>query len=297
MRHKVRGSSAIAVTAAVIASLLASGGCSPAKYSVRYVMVPVLDNARDAAFASNDIQTFRDGAPANLFLLEGFIRTDPKVREMRLTAAQLYFSYAFAFIEEPDPEYASLLYRKGLDHGYAALALNKKLPRSPDAPFREFEAALPELREKDVPAAVWTAVNWAQYISLHLDSTSILADIPKVTALLDQAALLDPEYFEGLPYVMIGALHSFKPPIMGGDPEASAASFEKAFAVSGGSFLLSRYLYARYYAYRIQDSELFEETLSGVMTAEMSSDDPYLLLNMIAQEKSHTLLDEVDELF
>jgi len=199
--------------------------------------------------------------------------------------------------EETDPDYASLLYQRGLNHAYAALKLNKKIPSDLQVPYDTFEAALPELREEDVPAAVWTAINWAQYISLHLDSTEILRDIPKVTALLERAVELDPVYFEGMPYVTIGSLHAFKPPIMGGDPEAAAASFEKAFAISGDSFLLSKYFYARFYAYRIQDVELFRQTLEGVIAGSLPAADPYQLLNLIAKEKSSNLLEETDELF
>ena len=283
--------------ASLAAVLLVSVGCSPSKSAVGSVMVPVLENARDAAFESNDIKTFRDASPANLFLLEGLIRTDPDETELRVNASMLYFAYAFAFNEETDPSYASLLYHSGMTHGYAALAKNKHIPRTPDVPFEEFEAALPELRKKDVPAAVWTSVNWAQFIGLHLDSTAVLRDIPKVTSLLERVVELDPEYFEGIPYVMLGTLHSFKPPIMGGDPKASAENFEKAFAISGGSFLLSKYFYARFYTYRIQDAELFEKTLSGVIGADTPPEYPYRLLNAIAKQKSQSLLGEIDELF
>jgi len=96
---------------------------------------------------------------------------------------------------------------------------------------------------------------------------------------------------------MIGSLYSFKPPIMGGDPEASRENFEKAFAISGESFLLSRYFYARYYAYRVMDDGLFAETLGGVIAAKITPDDPYKLLNIIAKERSSILLGEIDELF
>jgi hypothetical protein len=171
------------------------------------------------------------------------------------------------------------------------------MPPEPGVSFDDFETALPGLRKKDVPAAVWTSVNWAQFIGLHLDSTAVLRDIPKVTGLLDRVAELDPEYFEGLPYIMLGTLHAFKPPIMGGDPEASQSNFEKAFAISGETFLLSRYFYARFYTYRIMDDELFEETLDGVITAALPEYDPYRLLNMIAKERARVLLGEIDELF
>lgn len=276
--------------------LLLCTGCSTTKLAVG-AMVPVLDNARDAALASDDVKTFRDGAAANLFLLEGLIATEPSKTPLRLDAAQMYFSYAFAFIEDDDPGYASILYRKGFEHGRQAVLANKRVVRDWEVPFDEFDASLVNLRAKDVPAAVWTAANWSQFISLHLDSTAVLRDIPKVTRLLERAAELDGDYFAGLVHVMIGSLHSFRPPMMGGDPEKSLESFQRAFAVGGDSFLMSRYFFARYYCYRIQDAEEFRRTLEGVLDADVVEGDPYRLLNLIAKDRSRVLLGEIDDLF
>jgi hypothetical protein len=272
-------------------------GCSTLKFSVGHVMVPLLANSREAAYLSDDIRTFGDAAPSNLFLLEGMIQTDPKNEELRINTAMLYFFYGFAYMEEADPDYASLLYSKGLTHAWAALAAKSDLPIDRGISFREFEELVPSIGKDQVPAAVWAAICWSQYISLHLDQTSVMRDIPKVQALLDRAIELDGAYFEGMPYVLQGTLHAFKPKIMGGDTDASAASFEKAFAISGNSFLLSRFFYARYYTYRMMDVDLFTETLDAVVNAEPIQDDPYRLLNMIAAEKSLKLLEEADDLF
>ena len=285
------------VAGAVGLVALSLSGCSTAKFSVGHVMVPVLDNARDAAMASDDLRTFQDGAAANLFLLEGLIRTDPENDNLRLTASMLYFSYAFSTHEESDPQYASQLYLKGVAHGRAMLAKNKKLPTNWDAPLEQFEKAMPSLRKKDVPAAVWTAANWAQFISLHLDSTAVLRDIPKVTALLERCTELDGAYFNGLPYVMVGSLHAFRPPMFGGSPEKSLENFNKAFAVAGKSFLLPRYFFAKFYLYRIQDGDQFRQVLGAVSAAPEAADDPYRLLNLIARKKSASLLGEADDLF
>jgi len=282
---------------ALCVAALVSAGCSTAKFSVGHVMVPVLDNARDAAMASDDLRTFQDGAAANLFLLEGLIRTDPDNGNLRLNAAMLYFSYAFSTHEESDPQYASQLYLKGVAHGRALLAHNKQLPANWDIPLEQFEKAMPALRKKDVPAATWTAANWAQFISLHLDSTAVLRDIPKVTALLVRCTELDGNYFHGLPYVMVGSLHAFRPPMFGGSPAKSLESFNKAFAVAGNSFLLPRYFFAKFYLYRIQDGDQFKKVLGDVAAAPEPPDDPYRLLNLIARKKSATLLGEADELF
>ncbi len=277
--------------------LSAVAGCSPMQYSVRHVMVPLLDNSRAAAYLSNDTRTFGDAAPSNLFLLEGMVHTDPGNEDLRLNTAMLYFFYGFAYIEEEDPDYASLLYDKGLNHAWTALAAECDLPADRDIPFSEFETLVESIQLEQVPAAVWTAICWTQYISLHLDSTAVMRDIPKVQALLDRATALDGDYFEGMPYVIQGSLHAFKPKIMGGDTEASAASFAKAFAISGNSFQLSRFFYAHYYTYRMMDVDLFTQTLEGIINAEPIEDDPYRLLNMIAVEKSLKLLEEADDIF
>jgi len=272
-------------------------GCSPMTYSVRHVMVPLLDNSRQAAYLSDDIRTFGDAAPSNIFLLEGMVQTDPENEDLRLNTAMLYFFYGFAYMEEEDPEYASLLYSKGLNHAWAALAAECDLPADRDIPFSEFEALVPSIEPDQVPATVWAAICWSQFISLNLHETSVMHDIPKVQALLSRAIALDGDYFEGMPYVMQGALHAFKPKIMGGDTDASAASFEQAFAITGNSFLLSQFFYARYYTYRMMDVDLFTATLESIINAEPITDDPYRLLNMIAAEKSLKLLEEADDLF
>ncbi len=277
--------------------LSALAGCSPMKYSVSHVMVPLLENSREAAYLSDDTRTFGDAAPSNLFLLEGMIQTDPENEDLRLNTAMLYFFYGFAYMEEEDPDYASLLYEKGLNHAWVALVAECDLSEDRGIPFSEFETLVSSIGPDQVPAAVWTAICWSQYISLHLDKTSVMRDIPKVQALLDRAIELDGSYFEGMPFVMQGSLHAFKPKIMGGDTEASATSFERAFAISGNSFLLSRFFYARYYTYRMMDLELFTETLEGIINAEPIENDPYRLLNMIAAQKSLQLLEEADDLF
>jgi hypothetical protein len=271
-------------------------GCSTSRLAAG-AMVPVLENARDAALGSNDYKTFEAAAPSNIFLLEGLIRTDPKNPRLRLAASMLYFSYAFAFVEEQDEVYASLLYLKGLSHGQAALSRNNKTRKMWDKPVDTFNEMTQYFRKKDTPAIVWTAANWSQFISLHLDSIDVLVDIPRVTALLERAAELDGGYFEGLPHIILGSLHAFRPPLMGGSPEKSKENFERANDLSGGKFLLSDYFYAKFYCYRVQDSDEFENALNGILSKPTSILPRYRLLNEIAKQKATRLLGEEDELF
>ena len=279
-----------------VAAMLCCVGCSMSKFAVG-AMVPILDNSKTAALASSDIRTFSSATPSNLFLLEGLAETDPKNRDIREATSMLYFSYAFTFDAPEDEDYTSLLYLRGLEHGKAVLFQNRDFKEVWDKPFDEFAAGTRELRDKDLPALVWTVANWSQFIGLHLDSTEVLVDIPRVQVLLERAIELDGSYFEGLPYMIMGSLLAFRPPMLGGDPEGSKANFDKAIAVSEGKFLLAYYFYARFYCYRIQDADMFESTLMSVIEKPDDILPEYRLLNAIAAQKSANLLGKTDELF
>ena len=283
-------------SALIVTLMLGSIGCSRSRLAVG-AMVPILDNSKTVALASNDLRTFTAATPSNLFLLEGFIATDPKNRDLRESASMLYFSYGFTFDDPSDRGYASLLYLKGLAHGSAVLLRNKKVAAVWDKPYDEFKTGMSEITGEDLPALVWTVANWSQFISLHLDSTQVLVDIPKVQALLGRAIELDGSYFEGLPFMIMGSLLAFRPPAMGGDPEGSKKNFERAIAVSNGKFLLAKYFFAKYYCYRIQDADLFEQTLTEVIEQPDDVLPEYRLLNALAIKKSARLIEETDELF
>jgi hypothetical protein len=209
----------------------------------------------------------------------------------------LYFSYGFAKIEENDAAYASFLYMKGLEHASHILKKDREVREGWDGQLDEFTSAVSTLGENEVPAIVWAAANWAQFISLHLDSTAVLPDIPRVTALLEQACKLDDSYFMGLPRIILGILYSFRPPLLGGDPVASLENFNTARAISKEQFFLCHYFFAKHYCYRVQDAGKFEETLRFVLDNPASGAPEYRLLNEIAKQKAKQLLKEKDDLF
>lgn len=289
------GRAVMVATAGLVVALSASS-CSRSKLAVG-AMVPILENTKIAAFSSSDVRTFNAAAPSNLLLLEGLIRTEPTNERLRMSASMLYFSYAFTFDDPADAGYASMLYVKGLDHAKSALLRNEKIRSAWDRPYADFVEGAKSLTAKDLEATVWTVANWSQLIALHLDSTQVLTQIPRLVTLLERAIEIDGTYFEGLPLMLMGSLHAFRPPMMGGNPEASRKSFESAFAVSDRKFLLASYLYAKFYCYRIQDAEEFDKTLRFVIEQPDSIMPEFRLMNAMAKQKAAVLLKEKDELF
>lgn len=281
--------------ALVLAIVLVATGCSTTKIAVN-AFEPILENTKTASLASDDLRTFTAATPSNITLLEGLIETQPHKESFRIDVSMLYFAYAFT--QGPsDEQYASLLYRKGFEHARTVLLKNQEFAAVWDAPFTEFEQGVSRIRSRDLEALVWTVANWSQFISLHLDSTEVLLAIPRVTALLERAVELDGSFFGSLPHIILGSLHAFRPPMLGGDPEASKANFETAIAQTDGRFLLAKYFFARFYCHRVLDDELFETTLRDVINQPDDLWPEYRLLNVLAIEKSRQLIKEKDDLF
>lgn len=281
------------------ASLLPAGflgGCSTSRLASR-AMIPIIENTRDFALSYPDVETFLAATPSNLFLIEGMIESDRGNDKLRITASMLYFSYGFTKIEDRDPGYASFLYLKGLEHASAVLKKDAAVREGWNGRLDEFESICGRIEAGDVEALTWAAANWAQFISLHLDSTAVLPDIPRVTALLERSRELDEAYFMGLSHITLGILHAFRPPMLGGDPARSLENFTRAFELSQNNFFLCHYFYAKYYCYRTQDAAAFEDTLTAIIGRSAAAAPRYRLLNEIARQKARHLLEEKDELF
>jgi hypothetical protein len=270
--------------------------CSTSRLAVG-AMIPILENTKTAALASNDLRTFKAATPSSILLLEGLAATEPGNDDLRINLAMMYFAYAFTLDEADDEAYASSLYIKGFEHGKLALFDNDDIEAAWDGPFDAFVAAAGRVERRDLEALVWTVANWSQFISLHLDSTEVLIQIPRVTGLLERAIELDGSFFGGLPHIILASLHAFRPPMLGGNPEASKENFDAAISLTEGRFLLAQYFLARFYCHRIQDPDMFEEALKSVMGQSVNIWPQYRLLNALAIEKSARLLEEKDDLF
>jgi hypothetical protein len=282
-----------------LALLLAAGtlgGCSTTRLATR-AMIPIIEHTRDFALAYPDVETFVAATPANLFLIEGMIASDPGNEELRLTASMLYFSYGFTAAEDRDPGYASYLYLQGLEHAAHILKDDKRVRERWGGTLQDFESILDRFDSGQTEAMVWAAANWAQFISLHLDSTAVLPDIPRVAALLERTCEIDGTYFMGLPHIILGILHAFRPPMLGGDPEKSLEHFTRAFEISDSRFYLCHFFYAKYYCHRTQEAEAFEQALAYVLDHPAAAAPGYRLLNQIAKDKALTLMEEKDDLF
>lgn len=274
---------------------LLGAGCGLVRRQAVGTFVPIIEQSVVSVYRDQDLATIEKGVPANLVLIRGLCESDPGNQRLWTLAAQLYFSYAMAFVEDQDPEAAKLPYQQGLSMGQTALARRGWF--HPEKDLASFEKGLRKAGKDDVPLLFWTLANWVSWINLDMNDPAALAQLPYAEAALRRVLELDPGFFFGMPHVMLGTLLASKPVIAGGKPEAARGEFEQAFEISKGKLLIYKVFYAQSYCRATLDEVGFETALNEVLTAPADLEPDYRLLNEVAKRKAARLMERKDDWF
>lgn len=253
------------------------------------------DSISSAMFNQNDPEIVRDGAPAYLMMLDGFVEDSPEDVEMLGAAAELYAAYGVVFVD--DPERARKLTTRGMVYGQRALCASESgVCGSWDLPYEEFVQALGLLGANDVPALYAFSLSWVAQIQAHSDDWAALAYLPQIKTSFLHLQSLDPQYRAGNVEHYLAVLNTIRPPALGGNFDAGRAHFERAIELTGGRDLSIKLDFARYYARTLYDRELHDRLLNEVLEADPEQRD-FVLTNTLAQTEARKLLDSADEYF
>lgn len=280
----------------LLAFIFCVSNCSVQKLAVRSIS-GILDNSMAALYEESDLKLAEQAVASDLKLLEGLIKSDPNNEKFLLLACQGFASYALGFVEDQEPDRAQLLYLRGRDYGLKILNKNHSFQKALTGDLDQLELALNKFDKNDVPALFWTANNWANWINFNLTDTDALADLPKVQLMMQRVLKLDESYFYGGAHLFFATIYASRPKILGGDIEKSKQHFDRCFAYCQEKFLLPYVYYARYYATRAFDEELFSRTLSKVIETSDDILPAQRLPNAIAKQKAKRLLLQAEEFF
>ncbi|MFZ1083110.1 MAG: TRAP transporter TatT component family protein [Candidatus Kryptoniota bacterium] len=257
----------------------------------------IIDGGFQAMNRETDLQIAAQAIPSDLKLLDGLILKAPDNEDLLLLGAQGYTSYALGFVEDSSKTRASLFYLRARDYGLRILFKNDDFKKSFDGDVADFKKALDEFGKDDVPAIFWVANAWASYINMNLDNVEVLADLPKVEAMMDFVLKYDDSYFYGGAHLFFGTIQASLPAMFGGDTASARVHFDKAIQISNGKFLMISYFYAKTYAVMTQNKELFEATLHKVIDAPENLLPEQNLANEIAKSKAEELLKHESDFF
>lgn len=281
---------------AFLSFLALTTGCNSTKFMVDS-MDPLMEKMNAAVNKHTDVEMVKDAMPAALIQLDGMIEASPDNKKLLVRTAEGYNGYSFVFVEGKDNKRAMKLYYRSFQYALRALKQKKKFAEAFDGPIGEFEASLDVFGKKDVPALFWTASSWLSWAGLNVDDPEIFLALPKIKVMLKRCIELDETYKYGIAHTVLGVLYATRPVAHGGKPEKAKAEFDRAFELSQRKMLVFQLMYAQYYAYQIQDRELFVTTLNEVIDAPDDLFPEMGFINAAAREKAEKLLNDVDTIF
>jgi hypothetical protein len=267
---------------------------------------PTYDSESDPVLAEQ-------AAAGNLKMMEGLLEVTPDDAELLLLTSRSFTSYAFGFIEEEveiaDEQYdfetkAALVkravgfYERGREYGMRWIAQKRSdFSGAVDRDLDSLAAALQEFTREDVPGLFWTAYAWGSIINLQQSEPARLAELSKVEVMMERIRELDETFFFGGAHLFYGTFYGSRPEMLGGDPARSKKHLERAIEITGGRYLMAKYLLAKFYAVQTQDRELFETTLREIIDAPSDLFPEQRLANELAKRRARRMLERVDDLF
>ena len=267
-------------------------GCASMLYDATSNMATSLSHAM---LNHDDLDTIKGAAPAYLLMADGLIRDYPDKVTLLTAAAQMYSAYSGVFVNEP--ERGKRLTNRALDYAMRAACLQRTTTCDwRKQRFDVFKDSLVELEKADVPVFFTVGSTWAGWIQAHREDWNAIAELPRVTAIMQRIIELDETYQQGAAHLYLGVAYTLLPAAMGGKPEVGRKHFEEAIRLSNGQNLNVKVLYARQYARLVFNRELYERLLNEVIAADPVVYD-LTLMNILAQQQAKQLLAEADDYF
>jgi hypothetical protein len=275
---------------------LLSSSCSLEKFIIRQT-VTLLDYGVIALYEETDLVLAEQALGSDIKLLEGMIKGDPENRHLLILTAQALAGYTLGFVEDESADRAKVLYLRSRNYAGRILKENDFVFNVEDIKLDQFKKSVALIGKEDLDALFWFAFSWAGWINLSLDNPQAFIDLPKVEILMQRVLELDESYYHGSALLFFGGIWGNKPRMFGGDPEKAKEYFDKNLEITNGNFLLTYVYYAKYYAAKTLDEELFVNFLQKVKDTPEDVLPGEQLLNAIAKKKAKLLLSKRNDIF
>ncbi len=286
--------------------LAASGaGCSVERIATNRIADTLATSGTTYA-GDDDPELVGAALPFSLKLMESVLAEAPDHRGLLAATSAAFTQYAWAFVQQEGDRLALT----ESDQAWESWNRARKLfLRARDYGLRGLEAAHPgfgaALRTDQAQAVgfagpdevdllYWTAVSWAAAIALGKDDPELVADLPKVSALIDRALAVDEDWDRG-------AIHSFlvtytmARPDEQADREAAARRhFERAVALTEGRAAAPHLAWVEAICIPREDRDCFDREIAAALAIDPAAEPSLRLANTVMRRRAEWLRDNVD---
>jgi len=297
---------AILVVACAVAL---NSGCAVKRFAVNRVG-DALASGGTAYSSDDDPELVREAAPFSLKLMESLLAESPQHRGLLLATTSGFTQYGYAFVQEDADEIevtnlaaatalrvrARKLYLRARGYGLRGLEVNH---RGFNAALRaDPKAAVRMATKRDVPLLYWTAAAGGAAISVSKDTPDIVADLPKVEALIDRALELDEKFDHGAIHTLLIGFEMARPGVKTDEAALRAKRhFQRAMELSGGYLASPLVACAEAVCVQKQQRAEFERLLKQALAIDADQKPEWRLTNLVMQRRARWLLSREDELF
>lgn len=281
--------------------------CSPRSYIVSR-MAEAVSSGGDVFARDDDPELVRDAVPFALKAMESLLASSPDHKGLLTALCKGFTQYAVAFVrqdaeEAQDPvarragmERTRRLLLRAREYGVRGLSVDRQ--GFSTGLFADPSAAAARIDAEDVPLLYWTGAAWSLAVASSADDPALLADLPRIEALMRRALALDERYDAGAIHEFFVAFEGGRPEAMGGSVERARHHMNRAMALSAEKKISPMVTFAETVSIRTQDRKGFLDLLDRALAFDARSAAPeHRMGNLVSQRRARWLKGRVDELF
>jgi len=281
--------------------------CSPRSYVVSRI-ADAVSLGGEVFTRDEDPELVRDAVPFALKSMESLLDSSPDHKGLLTALCKGFTQYAVAFVrqdaeEARDPaarragmERTRRLLLRAREYGMRGLSVGRS--GFPPGLSADPAAAAARVGAEDVPLLYWTGAAWSLAVSTAPDDPSLLADLPRIEALMRRALALEERYDAGAIHEYFVAFEGGRPEAMGGSVGRARHHMERATALSAGKKISPLVTFAETVSVRTQDRKGFLDLLDRALAFDARSAAPeHRMGNLVSQRRARWLKGRVDDLF
>lgn len=295
----------------VLVSVLGAPGCADfmAEIAANQAAKVLVKAARSFETEPDPWLAYHGGL-SQLKFAEGALEASPENEDLLVLVARNYTQFAFAFLQDeaetaPEAERETARQRAMEFHKRARAFISRRMSLD----IEDFDRALMSAGdrfdqiltlldpEEHVAPMYWLGFAWWNLIALGDDDPVLVADLPRVHAIMKWVHSVAPDYDAGgaETYFALSELRLARQE--GASLEAAKARFDAAVAATQGKALMVKALYARYYCRAAGDREAYLRLLQDVQDAPADALPERRLMNALAKQRAVRWSAEVDKYF
>jgi len=271
-------------------------------------MADAASSGGDVFARDDDPELVRDAVPFALKAMESLLSSKPDHKGLLAALCKGFTQYAVAFVRQDAEEARDpAVRREGMERarrlllrarGYGMRGLSVGRDGFATALAEDPAGACARVGAEDVALLYWTGAAWSLAVSTSPDDPSLLADLPKIEALMRRALATDERYDDGAVHEFFVAFEGGRPEAMGGSVDRARRHMERAMALSGGRKVSPLVTFAETVSVRTQDRKGFLELLDRALAFDARSASPeHRMGNLVSQRRARWLKGRVDDLF